>query len=299
MITFIKSQALIFLSIFFFTTNVSYAYQADTTIEKRLNKIDYRSHFEIYTGFLSKITYEGRFYGTSGIALYPTVAYKHKCGFEANVSNSLWTGYSPVFTQSEVNLGYSKSPLSWLGTGLTYTRTFMYYGTDSDKRAMNNAINLNLGFYMSWANIGVDYSYMFGYDKASGLHIGINRDFPIYSFLGSDKFTISPSLGAWWGPQTIFYHFFSKNAVKKINRGLLKKNGKGGTTTTSSSQSNYEEGTVFQILNYQIGIPLNYRIGHFNFELAFRIDFPMNLPADYTYGSSPVTYFTGSVKYIF
>ena len=302
MLIFYKKLILSVISISFIYSLSAKAFLTEDTVQNsidtKLSKIDSPTHVEFYTGFLSKISYAGRYYGTSGIGLYPTLTFKHKSGFEAAVSNNIWTGFSPVFNQSEVNLGFSKSLFSWFGTGISYTRTFMYYGSDSDKMAMNNAINLDLGLYLSWANIGVDYSYMFGYDKASALHIGMSRDFSIYKFLGSDKFSISPGIGGYWAPQTIFYHYFSKNAVKAINRGksLSKGAGKGKNT---SSTAPYQESTALQALDYQINFPVNYRIGHLVFELAYHLDFPMNLPADYLYGSAPLSTISGYIKYIF
>jgi hypothetical protein len=264
-------------------------------VDTRLSKIDSPTHFELYTGFLNKVSYIGRYYGTSGIGLYPTLAYKLKSGFEASVSNNVWTGFSPVFNQSEVNLGYNKSLGSWFGFGLGYARTFMYYGTDSDKMAMPNALNLNLGLYLSWANIGVDYSYMFGYDKASALHFVMSKDFSIYKFLGSDKVTISPGVGGYWAPQTVFYHYFSKNTVKKINRGNQGKSGKGQGSNTAT----FSESSLIQPLDYQLNLPIDYHTGHFAFELALHVDFPVNLPVDYLYGTGPLTTFTAYLKYIF
>lgn len=123
------------------------------TINDKLSKIDAPTHIELFTSFVSKISYAGRYNGISGVGLSPTIAFKHKSGFEATLANTFWTGNTPVFTQTEVNAGYSKSLLSWFGAGLSYAKTFMYYGTDSDKRAMDNAINVSLGLYLSWANI--------------------------------------------------------------------------------------------------------------------------------------------------
>lgn len=274
-----------------------------TTVDAKLAKIDSPSHFEVYSTFLSKVSYMGRYYGTNGIGLYPSLAYKNKSGFEAIVSNNVWTGFSPVLNQSEINLGYNKSIGSWFGFGLGYSRTFMYYGTDSDKMAMPNALNLNLGIYLSWINIDAEYSYMFGYDKASAVHLTLSKDFSIYKFLGSDKVTINPGIGGYWAPQTIFYHYFSKNVVKNINRGQSNRSGKGkggsSTTTTTTTTSTFNESSSVQPLDYQLSLPIDYRTGHFVFEIALHIDIPVNLPSDYLYGTGSLTTCTGYIKYIF
>lgn len=272
--------------------------EEDTVVTKRvdeqLSKIDSRTHLEIFSGFISKISYAGRYNGVSGIGLSPTIAFKHKSGFETTLANTLWAGYTPMFTQTEVNAGYSKSLLPWFGAGLSYAKTFMYYGTDSDKRAMDNALNVSLGLYLSWANIGVDYSYMFGYDNASALHIGMNKDFSFYKLCGSDKVTITPTIGADWAPETILYHYFSKNQVKKVNRGKGKgKSNSGGSTSTE------QVGMQFQMLDYQFVLPINYRIQHFDFQMAFHLDVPLNLPPDYAYSSGPIFYISAYAKYIF
>jgi hypothetical protein len=275
-------------------------------IDAKLAKIDNRSRFEIYSTYMTKISYAGRYYGASGVAIYPTIAYKHKSGFQAEVANYFWTGNSPVLTQTVFDVGYSKTLTSWLGGGISYARTFLYYGTDSDKRAMNNAINLSLGFYLPWVNIGAEYGYMFGYDQASGLHLAASRDFPFYKFLGSDIFTLTPSVGTFFGSQASLYYYFSKNQVKKINKGNgnAKSNGKGKeSTTTATTTTALEPTTVsdtkFQLLAYQLSLAATYRISHFSFELGFKYDIPTNLPTDYTYGSSPLAYFAGSVRYTF
>jgi hypothetical protein len=292
-------QVFIILSSFIITTNaMASGVEKDTAIQTvvdaKLTKIDSPSHFEVYNSFLNKVSYIGRYYGTSGIGLYPTIAYKHKSGFETSLSNNVWTGFTPALNQSELNLGYNKSFGSWFGAGLGYARTFMYYGTDSDKLAMPNSLNLNLGFYLSWANISVDYSYMFGYDKGSALHVGISRDFSVYKLWGSDKVTISPGVGAYFAPQTVFYHFFSKKTVKTVNHGKSGSSGKG-----KSNSSSNEESSVMQALDYQFNLPVDYRIGHFVFELAFHLDIPVNLSTDYQYGTDPLGTFTGYIKYIF
>lgn len=133
---------------------------------------------------------------------------------------------------------------------------------------------------------------MFGYDKASALHIGLNHDFTIYKCLGSDKLTITPTIGADWAPESILYHYFSKNEVKKINRGK-------GKVSSGGSKNTYEEGTQFQMLDYQFAVPINYRIQHFDFQVAFHADVPLNLPPDYSYSTSPIVYISAYVKYIF
>lgn len=298
-----KLVYVICLSVLTFNVARVSAMEQDTAVQHavdaKLDKIDSPTHFEVYTTFLNKISYIGRYYGTTGIGLYPTVAYKHKSGFEASLSNNVWTGFSPVLNQSELNLGYNKSLGSWLGLGAGYSRTAMYYGTDSDKLAMPNSLNLNLGLYLSWANIGVDYSYMFGYDKASSLHMVISKDFSIYKALGSDKITISPGAGGYWAPQTVFYHFFSKKTVKLINHGKSSGKGKGNSGGSTSTTTSTNESSMMQALDYQLNLPVDYRVGHFMFEIAFHLDIPVNLPADYQYGTDPLGTVTGYIKYIF
>ncbi len=269
-------------------------------IDRRIAKIDNRSRFVVSTGYLTKISYAGRYYGIGGIGLYPTLVYKHKSGIETSLSGYVWTGYTPLLAQSVFDISYSKDITSWVGVGIGYSRSFMFYGTDSDKRAMNNSINLNLGLYLPWMNLGVEYGYMFGYDKASGLHVGANRDFPVYKFLGSDVFTITPSAGAFWGPQSILYYYFSKKQVVKVNNGNGKGKGKGSVTpTTSTSETLTEPGTKFQSLAYQLSLSVTYRINRVSFEIGYKMDIPLNLPVDYEYGKSPLSYVAGSLKYTF
>lgn len=275
--------------------------QAQT--DRKLGLIDNPSHFEAYMSYLTKISYAGRYFGTGGIGLYPSVVYKHKSGIAAGVSNYVWTGYTPAFCQSVGSISYSKEIFSWMGAEMEYSRNMMFYGTDSDKRAMPNSLSFNVGLYLNWVNVGVDYGYMFGYEKASGLHIGLNHDFALYKIWGSDKLTITPSVGSFYGPQSVFYYYFSKSTIKKINRNNNKKSVKGqgsiSTTTSTVLPSSYEEDSRFQTLAYQAAIAITYRIGRVAFEIAYRIDIPTNLPIDYQYGTSPVTYFNGSLRYKF
>ena len=269
-------------------------------IDTKLSKIDTPSHFELYSTFLSKIAYLGRYYGTNGVGFYPTIAYVHESGLNASISNNIWTGFSPVFNQSDINLGYNKTLGSWFGLGLGYSRTFMYYGSDSDKMSMPNSLNLNVGAYLNWVNIGFDYSYMFGYDKASAFHLGLTKDFIIYKFLKSDKVTISPGLGGYWASQAVFYHYFSKKAVQKINHGKSTGKGKGKNNNgTNSSTTTTSESVKVQALDYRINIPVDYRAGHFTYEIAAHLDIPVNLPIDYLYGTNPLITFTGYIKYTF
>lgn len=303
------NRILLYLACFIFCFNSeirseSISDSAKAEIEKKITRIDSISNFSFHTSVLSKISYAGRYYDISGIAICPTVSYKQKYGFNASLANNIWTGFSPIFNQSTISLGYAKNLKSWLGAGISYSRLLMFYGTDSDKKMMNNALNFNLGFYTSWLNIGIDYSYMFGYDKASMLMVDANKDFVFYSFLKSDKFSIAPSIKMYFGTQTAYYSYISKQIVQKTNNEkALKAKGKGngvkGTTTTTTTEVATAESTNFEALDIQCSLPLNYRIGHFDFELSYNIDFPLNLPTDYTYGNKPFSTLSGYIKYIF
>ncbi|HEY4788552.1 MAG TPA: hypothetical protein VIH57_21020, partial [Bacteroidales bacterium] len=69
MIMFVKRLIISLLSsLIFFNIHANILIEDDTistSIEAKISKIDTLSHIELYTTFLSKVSYIGRYYGTS------------------------------------------------------------------------------------------------------------------------------------------------------------------------------------------------------------------------------------------
>lgn len=264
------------------------------SIEDELYKHDKASHFELYTNLSSKVTYAGRYYGVSGMAINIMPKYHFENGFNLSIANYIWPGFETPFTQSDINVSYANTFFSLLDFEAGYTRMFMYYGSDSDRTALNNAININATVNLKYVNTSFEYAYYIGTDKASMLIVGLNKEFSIYKKLGAKKITFTPNAKIYWGSQTIYYHYFSKNQVHDGNNGKGK--GKGNQTSTTQT-INYKAPNNFQILNYQLSFVVGYRLLHWNFEAGYYVDFPCNLPADYVYTNAPISYFIFSAKY--
>lgn len=232
------------------------------------------------------ITYgsDASFFGRTNQVKYPffttDVIYNTKFGMF--VYGSAWKvlGSIPTVDEYDLGIGYSYKLASNLKGSVSYTKFLFDNDAQIIKSASSNDINLKNTFDWKVLKSSVTLDYLFG--KSNDFFITISHskyfesDFSVFD--DKDYLTFTPALNVILGTQ---------NFVQRFSRDHDFFNGKnnaptnGGPNAPPPPPPNEDDYRIanrsFNILNYNIKIPVAYNRPHYTLEASYKYSIPVNV----------------------
>ena len=233
-----------------------------------LKKQDYLYTTLIYN---NKTLFSGRDFGVDQYSTFPSISYINSSNFFLNAGTGYYSGVTPHWDFVSLSGGYTTYLTKKKTLSATGIYSYSFYSDDTanlNKHRISGSIGLCLGGFRNSISSG----YLFG--GIATFYMSNNSYYNI-DLLKSEKLTIStqPRLGLFWGSQTV---------TELIRTGVF------NFTTISTD--------VFQQLNTEFSIPVEFSFGVWDIEVYYTFSFPNALPNEESLDQTG--YFSVSLGYL-
>ena len=218
----------------------------------KLKKQDYLYTTVIYN---NKTLFSGRDFGVNQYSVFPSISYIDGDNFFLNLNAGYYSGVNPTWDFVTLSGGYSNylnKRKTLLASGV-----YSYSSYSQDVADLNNhRLTAGLSFRKKWFRNTLTLGYLFG--GASSTFVSNNTYISI-DILDTKLFDISlrPRIGFFWGNQTVSELVFIR-----------------------PRQFEYVNTTYFQLLNTEVGIPVELDFGNWDVEIEYTFNSPKALPSE-------------------
>lgn len=218
----------------------------------KLKKQDYLYTTVIYN---NKTLFSGRDFGVNQYSVFPSISYIDGDNFFLNLNAGYYSGVNPTWdfvTLSGGYYNYLNKRKTLLASGV-----YSYSSYSQDVADLNNhRLTAGLSFRKKWFRNTLTLGYLFG--GASSTFVSNNTYISI-DILDTKLFDISirPRIGFFWGNQTVSELVFIR-----------------------PRQFEYVNTNYFQLLNTEVGIPVELDFGNWDVEIEYTFNSPKALPSE-------------------
>lgn len=279
-------------------------------LEDILDESYIKSQLSIRMGYTSNITNAGRNFGIQQYGLNSGVAFYHKSGLFADVSGYYNSDQDPKFNTAITSVGY----MGVFGPRWNYYLSYdhFFYGKPKDidyviKYPLSNSLNASTNFLINGFNVGVDYSFLFGDETAhrGRLNLSYYLSFKKVGFI--DRINFSPNLSMLVGNANVTSIVFNQEMARENSKLLIQQIGwrqfrylyNNDRAFLKLLLSEEESNNSFGIMNYSIFIPISFSIEKTTLLLNYSLNFPIALPGETNFDTTPNSYFSATVLFTF
>lgn len=218
----------------------------------KLKKQDYLYTTVIYN---NKTLFSGRDFGVNQYSVFPSISYIDGDNFFLNLNAGYYSGVNPTWDFVTLSGGYSNylnKRKTLLASGV-----YSYSSYSQDVADLNNhRLTAGLSFRKKWFRNTLTLGYLFG--GASSTFVS-NNTYVSIDILDTKLFDISlrPRIGFFWGNQTVSELVFIR-----------------------PRQFEYVNTNYFQLLNTEVGIPVELDFGNWDVEIEYTFNSPKALPSE-------------------
>jgi hypothetical protein len=225
------------------------------TIESMVLDLKKQDFLYINTLYNTKTLFSGRDFGVEQYSFFPAISYIDSNNFFLNVGSGYYSEVDPQWDFITFSGGYSNHLNK--KKSIVATVAYSYTTFTEDVADLNNQrVSLSLSYRAKWFRNALSGGYLFGGNRSS--YLSNNTYFNI-DLLASKSLDISiePRVGIFWGNQTItelvIIGFFQFQEVST---------------------------DVFQLLNTEVSIPIEFDFGKWDFEIDYTYAMPNALPGE-------------------
>ncbi|MBD2769537.1 hypothetical protein IC235_16740 [Hymenobacter sp. BT664] len=267
-------------------------------------------------GFTAALSYSSNssFFGRSQTTRYPYMAgeltYKSRFGVWGSVMSYDLFDTSSLVDETDLSMGWDGDLSRTVDASLSYSRFLFAANSPLIKSSVNNSVDAYVGWDWQYVYSRLNASYLFGERSDVFLTLDNSRNFEINRVFTPDGYlSIVPRLSLTAGTQ----RFIETSMEQQTRRGNGKTktsngngngngnghgngngNGNGSGTSTGSTIVTTTSSTRFQILTYELRLPVTYSLGVISAQVAWRYFIPVNLLPDDD--SRPRSFFTTSLS---
>ena len=225
------------------------------TIESMVLDLKKQDFLYINTLYNTKTLFSGRDFGVEQYSFFPAISYIDSNNFFLNVGSGYYSEVDPQWDFISFSGGYSNHLNK--KKSIVATVAYSYTTFTEDVADLNNQrVSLSLSYRAKWFRNALSGGYLFGGNRSS--YLSNNTYFNI-DLLASKSLDISiePRVGIFWGNQTI---------TELIRIGFF--------------QFQEVSTDVFQLLNTEVSIPIEFDFGKWDFEIDYTYAMPNALPGE-------------------
>ena len=225
------------------------------TIESMVLDLKKQDFLYINTLYNTKTLFSGRDFGVEQYSFFPAISYIDSNNFFLNVGSGYYSEVDPQWDFITFSGGYSNHLNK--KKSIVATVAYSYTTFTEDVADLNNQrFSLSLSYRAKWFRNALSGGYLFGGNRSS--YLSNNTYFNI-DLLASKSLDISiePRVGIFWGNQTI---------TELVRIGFF--------------QFQEVSTDVFQLLNTEVSIPIEFDFGKWDFEIDYTYAMPNALPGE-------------------
>ena len=225
------------------------------TIESMVLDLKKQDFLYINTLYNTKTLFSGRDFGVEQYSFFPAISYIDSNNFFLNVGSGYYSEVDPQWDFITFSGGYSNHLNK--KKSIVATAAYSYTTFTEDVADLNNQrVSLSLSYRAKWFRNALSGGYLFGGNRSS--YFSNNTYFNI-DLLASKSLDISiePRVGVFWGNQTI---------TELVRIGFF--------------QFQEVSTDVFQLLNTEVSIPIEFDFGKWDFEIDYTYAMPNALPGE-------------------
>ena len=225
------------------------------TIESMVLDLKKQDFLYINTLYNTKTLFSGRDFGVEQYSFFPAISYIDSNNFFLNVGSGYYSEVDPQWDFITFSGGYSNHLNK--KKSIVATVAYSYTTFTEDVADLNNQrVSLSLSYRAKWFRNALSGGYLFGGNRSS--YLSNNTYFNI-DLLASKSLDISiePRVGIFWGNQTI---------TELVRIGFF--------------QFQEVSTDVFQLLNTEVSIPIEFDFGKWDFEIVYTYAMPNALPGE-------------------
>ncbi len=225
------------------------------TIESMVLDLKKQDFLYITTLYNTKTLFSGRDFGVEQYSFFPAISYIDSNNFFLNVGSGYYSEVDPQWDFITFSGGYSNHLNK--KKSIVATAAYSYTTFTEDVADLNNQrVSLSLSYRAKWFRNALSGGYLFGGNRSS--YLSNNTYFNI-DLLASKSLDISiePRVGIFWGNQTI---------TELVRIGFF--------------QFQEVSTDVFQLLNTEVSIPIEFDFGKWDFEIDYTYAMPNALPGE-------------------
>ena len=200
-----------------------------------------------------------------------------------------------VVSASAAGIGFAFNITKKLTADLSYSHTF--FPDNSPFLQAANPDNASAALkYEYWMTTGVNADYHFGKQQDVFVTLSTEKQITLGSlFSGKDLITLTPLIEVTGGTQRFYQTYIIQNLLRDSLLGLPLPGigGLGGTESESTTSTT----TQFNLLSYNLRVPLAYNRAHYMIEAAYQLS--VLGPKAETGGGKLNSFFNFSVYYQF
>lgn len=235
------------------------------------------------------------FYGRTQPVPYPYLStellYTSKIGAWASVLASDLLPTGTVVDETDVSLGWDGDLTKKLDASFSYTHYFFAPNSPLIKSSVNNAFRAYLGYDWGYVYTRLNGDFLFGPASRDGFLVLDNSRYIALKKLGGGTLSTEPKVSVFAGTQ----NFDVVSGRQQLIRGNSAGKGNGNAYGHYKTITTYS--TRFDVLAYELQVPLRYTLGKVAGEVAYRYLLPVNVPADDASAAS--SYVTATVMVTF
>ncbi|MGB5378744.1 hypothetical protein [Muriicola sp.] len=250
--------------------------------------------------FINDAVFMGRRDSIAAPYIYPSFSYFDRSGFFADTSFS----YLIASDENRIDLflisaGYLFEWKKW-HAGISGTAYF--YNEDSYNVRSETVGDLSgyLTYDLSILDVSLLASTFFNNGSSADIFTGLMLDKPIYN--SDHSFVIDPTLTIYAGSQYFYEEYYNTSRLgNRKGQGA----GNGNTQPMASNLVEIKEASKFQVLNIEVGLPVQYQHKHFIFSFTPVLALPQS-SATITTADAVITedlestfYFSAGISYWF
>jgi hypothetical protein len=245
--------------------------QTDSTLQKDSVPAE-KSTLTVGATYANNANYYGQ-KSTEKMAYAATVAsYKHRSGFYLNgVAFRLLNDKDHFVSAYSAGAGFSFKLSKRLTADLSYNYTFYPKLSPFLQAANPHSASINLS-HSSWLTTTLNADYAFGKTDDYFTTLGVSKQINLFHISNKDIITLTPLIDVTAGTQRFYKYYVTERTIRDSLLGTLLPpifgTPGGGTTTTTTTAKPF---TSFDILSYNLKLPLAYNRASYLLEVACQL----------------------------
>ena len=225
------------------------------TIESMVLDLKKQDFLYINTLYNTKTLFSGRDFGVEQYSFFPAISYIDSNNFFLNVGSGYYSEVDPQWDFITFSGGYSNHLNK--KKSIVATAAYSYTTFTEDIADLNNQrVSLSLSYRAKQFRNALSGGYLFGGNRSSYLSNNIYFNIDLLASKSLD-ISIEPRVGIFWGNQTI---------TELVRIGFF--------------QFQEVSTDVFQLLNTELSIPIEFDFGKWDFEIDYTYAMPNALPGE-------------------
>jgi hypothetical protein len=253
-----------------------------------------KSSLQIGISFSSQALSSGRNFGVSQYVLSPSICYYHKSGLHAGIEGNILSDAVPAYNLTTLSIGYADSITQKWNYGIGYTRNLFNPDTAG---LIQNALTASINFLPKYFNASLQYSYLFGDEKAHRLVAGANA----YLLKDSinkiiDYISFAPGVFCTFGTANVPFSNFTSTQFQK-GTGSSWQQWRTQRSRRRNGASSTAQNLEFGLMNIDLSLPVMLSIKNFQVGFSYTYAIPQKLSEEESSDINPTSYFGISLGY--